>query len=132
VKIPVAETKTSQKSKAENKGIKAQNTEFDKMTWNFSLENEINKNKIPIPLVEIAKNPAYKKQIAKLINFPDTESRADVINLEDDKLNIIFGPHFEGARDTFAPFYITLTVHDSLLHNCMLDPDILIMWCPKV
>jgi hypothetical protein len=56
-----------------------------------------------------------------MINFSDIESQADVINLEDDKPNIIFGPHFEGARDTVAPFYITLTVHDHLLHNCMLD-----------
>jgi len=44
-----------------------------------------------------------------------------MINLEDDKHNITFGPHFEGARDTVAPFYITLKVHDRLLHNCMLD-----------
>ena len=44
-----------------------------------------------------------------------------MINLEHDKPNIIFGPHFEGARDIVAPFYITLTVHDHLLHNCMLD-----------
>jgi hypothetical protein len=41
--------------------------------------------------------------------------------LEDDKPNIIFGPHFEGARDTIAPFYITLNVHDRLLHNYMMD-----------
>jgi hypothetical protein len=44
-----------------------------------------------------------------------------MINLEDDKPNIIFGPHFEGTRDTITPFYITLNVHDRLLHNCMLD-----------
>jgi ribonuclease HI len=118
---PVAETKTSQKNKTEKKGIEAQTTEFDKTTGNFSLENEINKIKIPIPLVELAKNPIYRKKIAKIINFSDNESQADVINLEDDKPNIIFGPHFEGARDIVAPFYITLTVHDHLLHNCMLD-----------
>jgi hypothetical protein len=44
-----------------------------------------------------------------------------VINLEYDKPNITFGPHFEGARDIIAPFYITLNVQDRLLHNCMLD-----------
>jgi hypothetical protein len=55
-----------------------------------------------------------------MINFSDNESQADVINLEDDKPNIIFGPHFEGAKDTIAPLYITLTVHDHLLHNCTL------------
>jgi hypothetical protein len=72
-------------------------------------------------LVELTKNPVYRKQIAKIINFLDNESQVDVINLEDNKLNIIFGPHFEGARDTVTPFYITLTMHDHLLHNCMLD-----------
>jgi hypothetical protein len=56
-----------------------------------------------------------------MINFSDMGSQDDVINLEDDKPNIIFGLHFEGARDTVAPFYITLNVHDRLLHNCMLD-----------
>jgi hypothetical protein len=44
-----------------------------------------------------------------------------VINLEYDKPNMTFGPHFKGARDTVTPFYITLNVHDQLLHNCMLD-----------
>jgi ribonuclease HI len=56
-----------------------------------------------------------------MIDFSDLESHSDVINLEDDKPNITFGPHFEGARDTIASFYITLNVHDRLLHNCMLD-----------
>jgi hypothetical protein len=33
----------------------------------------------------------------------------------------MFGPHIENDKDYVAPFYITLTVHDHLLHNCMLD-----------
>jgi hypothetical protein len=85
------------------------------------MENEINKIKIPIPLVELEKNPIYRKQIAKIISFSENESQTDVINLEDDKPNIIFGPHFEGARDTVSPFYIMLIVYNHLLHNCMLD-----------
>jgi hypothetical protein len=39
-----------------------------------------------------------------MINFSDIESHADVINLEDDKPNIMFGPHFENARDTCRSF----------------------------
>jgi hypothetical protein len=101
--------------------MEASNIENDKALGNFNLENEINKIKIPIPLVELAKNPIYIKQIAKMIKFSEDESQADVINLEDDKPNIVFGPHFEGARDTVAPFYITLTLFDHLLHKCMLD-----------
>jgi hypothetical protein len=74
-----------------------------------------------VPLVELAKIPTYRKQIAKMINFSDVESHVDVINLEYDKPTIMFGPHFENARDFFAPFYITLIKHDHLLHNYMLD-----------
>jgi hypothetical protein len=33
----------------------------------------------------------------------------------------MFGPHIESTKDYVAPFYITLIVHDHLLHNCMLD-----------
>jgi hypothetical protein len=56
-----------------------------------------------------------------MINFSEDESQADAINLEDDKPILVFVPHVEGARDTVAPFYITLTLFDHLLHNCMLD-----------
>jgi ribonuclease HI len=120
---PLNENKSTPQRKAEKKGMEAPNIENDKALGNFNLENEINKIKIPIPLVELAKNPIYKKQIAKMIIFSEDESQADVINLEDDKPNIVFGPHFEGARDTAAPFYIMLTLFDHLLHNCMLDSE---------
>jgi hypothetical protein len=119
--VPVSETKFAPQRKDEKKGIEAPNIESEKALGNFSLENEINKIKIPIPLVELAKNPIYRKQIAKMIIFSEDESQANVINLEDDKPNIVFGLHFEGVRDTVAPFYITLTLFDHLLHNCMLD-----------
>jgi ribonuclease HI len=56
-----------------------------------------------------------------MINFSDAECHADVINLQDEKPTIMFGLHIENAKDYVAPFYITLTVHDHLLHNCMLD-----------
>ena len=38
-----------------------------------------------MPLVELAKNPIYKKQIAKIINFFDAKCYANVINLQDEK-----------------------------------------------
>jgi hypothetical protein len=44
-----------------------------------------------MPLVELAKNPIYKKQIDKMINFSDAECHADVINLQDEKPTIMFG-----------------------------------------
>ena len=74
-------------------------------------------------MVELAKNPTYRKQIAKVMGVYESESHSDVINLEDDRPNITFGPHFEGSKDNVAPFYITLNIHDQLLHNCMLDSE---------
>jgi hypothetical protein len=65
------ENKMMQTNKLEKKEIEVQIRETDKNIGGFSLENEINKIKIPIPLVEIAKNPIYRKQIAKMINFSD-------------------------------------------------------------
>jgi hypothetical protein len=41
--------------------------------------------------------------------------------LQNEKPTIMFGPHIENSKDFFSPFYITLTVHDHLLHNYMLD-----------
>jgi hypothetical protein len=95
--------------------------ENEKPIGTFNLGNELNKIKIPIPLVELAWNLIYKKQIAKEINFSDVECQADVINLQDEKPKIMFGPHIEKSKDFVSPFYITLTMHDHLLHNCMLD-----------
>jgi hypothetical protein len=113
--------KATQTNRSDKKEIEIPTREAERTIGSFNLENEINKIKIPIPLVELAKTLHIEKQIPKMINFSDIESHANVINLEDDKLTIMFGPHFENARDSISPFYITLTVHDHLLHNCMLD-----------
>jgi hypothetical protein len=51
---PVTETKASQLRKTKKKGLEFQNMEIDKTIGSFNLENEINKIKIPIHLVELA------------------------------------------------------------------------------
>ena len=46
----------------------------------------------------------------------------DTINLQDDNPTIYFGPDIaEKDDDSIPPFYISLNVHDKLLHNCLLD-----------
>ena len=47
----------------------------------------------------------------------------DSINLNDDLPELIFGPDVNGTHDDGAipPFYISLTIHDQILHNAMLD-----------
>jgi len=34
---------------------------------------------------------------------------------------VVFGPHVEEQYPSTTHFYVTLVVHDLLLHNCMLD-----------
>jgi hypothetical protein len=47
--------------------------------------------------------------------------QVDAINLQEEHPTIMFGPHIEERGDSIALFYVTLIVHDHLLHNCMLD-----------
>ena len=55
----LTENKTMQTNKMDRKESKVSAKETDKIAGSFCLENEINKIKIPIPLVELAKNPVY-------------------------------------------------------------------------
>ena len=34
---------------------------------------------------------------------------------------VVFGPHIEELDAATPPFYVSLVIHDLLLHNCMLD-----------
>jgi hypothetical protein len=110
-----------QTKKPENTKVEVHTKEIEKPIVSFNFENEINKIKIPMPLVELSRNVIYKKQISKAINFFDVECKDDVINLQGKKPTIMFIPHIENNKDYVASFYITLTVHDHLLHNYMLD-----------
>jgi hypothetical protein len=130
--IKQVETKAVQTKKLENTEAEVQTREIEKPIGTFNLENELNKIKIPMPLVELSRNPIYKNQIAKAINFSNVECQADVINLQDEKPMIMFGPHFENNKDYVASFYIALIVHDHLLHNCMLDSGASHNLMPKI
>jgi len=43
--------------------------------------------------------------------------------LFDDQLELIFGPYVNGKplEGGIQPFYISLSIHDKILHNVMLD-----------
>ena len=43
--------------------------EVNKTVQNFSLENELGKLKIPVPLTELIKNPSYKETVLKVMNL---------------------------------------------------------------
>ena len=86
----------------------------------FSLEGEIAKIKISIPLAELVTQYVYKNQVLKALNIGND---TDTLNLTDDKLELLFGPEVEGKYQEGAipPFYVSLNIHDKILHNAMLD-----------
>jgi len=86
----------------------------------FDLEAKIAKLKIYIPLSKLAKHDVYKQQIKRSLQMP--ENRDDV-NVLDDKIELLFGPEVDGksAVGIVLPFYMSLHIHDKVLHNAMFD-----------
>ena len=47
---------------------------------------------------------------------------SDSLNLQDDNPTIMFGPHVDGPSDEdVPPFYVSLNIHNAILHNAMID-----------
>jgi hypothetical protein len=88
----------------------------------FSLESELAKLKIPIPLTKLMNINAYRSQVIKTLNI-EPGVGSDIVNVVDDQLELLFGPEVEGQTDNgfVPPFYISLNIHDKTLHNAMLD-----------
>ena len=59
----------------------------------LSLENEISKIKIFVPLTELVTRNVYRVYILKALNI---EYIHDTVNLNDDTPELIFGPKIEG------------------------------------
>ena len=90
----------------------------------FNLENEISKVKISLPFSELIKNIEYKNQILKM--FKSEQISSDILNLQDDYPTIFFGPRVQdkghdNEDGDVPPFYISLNIHEMILHNAMLD-----------
>ena len=87
----------------------------------FNVEKELERVKIPIPLLELSKNPGYKIQVTKWIQNTLVDAEGDVISLQDQKPAVVFGPSSDMIDEIVPPFYVTLKKNDSMLYNCMLD-----------
>jgi len=87
----------------------------------FNVEKELERVKIPIPLLELSKNPRYKNQVSKWIQNTLVDAESDIISLQDEKPTVVFGPSSDMIDEIVPPFYVTLKKNDSMLYNCMLD-----------
>ena len=106
--------------------------EFEELVSPFNIERELSKIKILVPLVELAKNPSYHKQIDKMMQGKGSTNPHDTLNVQDESPTIVFGPHIYDKEEFVAPFYVTLNNHDKMLHNCMLDSRASHNLMPKV
>jgi hypothetical protein len=81
----------------------------------------LNKIIIHVPLLELPKNPIYRKKVLKMIDFPNSATQPNTLSLQDERPTVMLGPQVEERREIVASFYVTLVVHEHLLHNYMLD-----------
>jgi len=119
---PIKKTPNNEKEEqtTKNLGAKISNVQIDKSPLPFNLGVEVAKLKISVPLTELVKHETYRSQIRKSLNFIENE---DSLNLFDDQPELFFRPDVNGkpVEGGIPPFYISLNIHDKILHNAMLD-----------
>jgi hypothetical protein len=70
--------------------------------------------------MELMKNDTFKQTILKSLEPKPMPTVADVVNLQDDKPTIVLSPMVEDREETSPPFYVSLNIHNKILHNCLL------------
>jgi hypothetical protein len=133
---PKTNTSKGMSSKAQklppSKPIVPEIKEVDRPSTSFSLEHELRKIKIHVPLTELMKNGPFKKSIMKVLQPTTSIVYSDVISLQDENPAITVGPHIEDGSDASPPFYISLNVHDKILHNFLMESGASYNVMPKV
>ena len=117
------EQKTENPNKVQDDKKELNKKEVEKPQSIFSLENEMSKIKVYVPFNEFLKNSEYRR---KIINMFKTENESiGILNLQDYYPTILFGRRVEEKYhddDGEVPqFFISLSIHDMVLHNTMLD-----------
>ena len=87
----------------------------------FSFEHEIQKIRIPVPLLELVKNEDFKSSLSKLLLSETPQLATDSVNLQDEKPTVILGPMVEYKDESSPHFYTSLNIHDKVVHNCLMD-----------
>jgi hypothetical protein len=116
---PHVEKKRNQETSSNQ--VKVSDKSADKVPYSFNFEAEIQKIKIPIPLVELMENEMFKRDILKTLDPQSVSLSTDILNIYDDKPTITLGQMIEDRDEICSPFYISLNIHEKTLHNCLLD-----------
>jgi len=71
-------------------------------------------------LSELAKHDVYKEKISRSLQI---SKNRDAVNVLDHQPELIFGPKVNGklVDGGVPPFYVSLNIHDRIIHNAMFD-----------
>ena len=109
---------------------------MNKNVQNFNFENELCKIKILVPFTELMKNHCYRNPFLKMIGSIAIQIPSDTVNLQEEHPKIFIGSTLadktKNDSHSSLPFYITLTIHDQMIHNCLLDSRAYHNLMPKV
>jgi len=114
--------------KAPIQGVKSS----DRPSSSFNFESKVQKLKIFVPLVELVKSELFRKPILEALELDIKQASTDSVNSQDDKPTIVLNPMIEPADNNSPSFYVSLTIHDKILHNCLLDTGANHNLIPKV
>ena len=110
--------------------------EVNKTVQNFNLESELGKIKIPMPFTQLIKNPSYKESVLKMIGSANNHPMSNIVNLQEENPKVFIGSALaektENEAGALPPFYVTLTVHEQMIHNYLLDSGASHNLIPKV
>ena len=67
------------------------------------------------------KTNLFRKTILKALQTPTHVTFSNTINLEDENPVITIGPHIKDRSGASPPFYISLNIHEKILHKCFMD-----------
>jgi len=82
-------------------------------------------------MIERVKNESSKRSILKVLEPKAIQTSNDFVNLQDDKPTVVLNPRIENYDDISPSFYVSLIVHEKILHNCLLDTRAIHNLMPK-
>ena len=93
--------------------------DVDKISSMFNLQSELAKLNNSVPFNELLRNQEYRDTITKMVKNQG-EAQPDILEVTDDNPTIVLGSKIDNVdNEEIPPFYMSLNVHDMVLHNAM-------------
>ena len=120
-KYPIVNKEVENKTEKTKEMKQMAPMDVEKFTSIFNMQNELSKSKIYVPFNELLRNNEYRDMITIMVKGQG-ESQSDILKLTNDNPTISFGTKVENIDDEeVPPFYLSLSVHDMVVHNAMLE-----------